>query len=78
MVEAYKILKSLMKNVKRLVIHLGTDEDQASQSLSLQAIQNLVNETLCSMTTDGELKSLLAVSSKKDQSAFVGTFQNLA
>jgi len=35
MVEAYKILKSLMKNVKRLVIHLGTDEEQASQALSL-------------------------------------------
>ena len=30
------------------------------------------------MTTDGELQSLLAISSKKDQSAFVGTFQNLA
>jgi len=30
MVEAYQILKSLMKNMKRLVIHLGTDEDQAS------------------------------------------------
>ena len=27
MVEVYKILKSLMKNIKRLVIHLGTDDE---------------------------------------------------
>jgi hypothetical protein len=29
------------------------------------------------MTTDGEMKSLLAISSKKDQSEFVASFHNL-
>lgn len=74
MVEAYKILKSLMKSIKRLVINLGTDEEQVSQGENIAFIQNLVNEALCSMTTDGELSSLLAVSSKKDHSEFIGSF----
>jgi len=38
MVEAYKILKSLMKNIKRLVIHLGVDDEQSSQTHALNAI----------------------------------------
>lgn len=32
MVDAYKILKSLMKSMRRLIVHLGTDEEQASQA----------------------------------------------
>ena len=65
MVEAYKILKSLMKNLKRLVMHLGIDEEHHRQN-KLQAITTLVNEALSSMMPEGDLSSLISTCSKKD------------
>jgi len=67
MVEAYKILKSLMKSMRRLIIHLGTDDDHSCQASSIQAIQSLLTETLSAMTTEGDLQSLIQVSTLKDQ-----------
>ncbi len=32
MVDAYKILKALLKSLRRLIVHLGTDEAQGSQA----------------------------------------------
>lgn len=78
MVEAYKILKSLMKSMRRLVIHLGTDEDHSSQASSIPSIQTLLTETLTAMTSEGDLQSLIQISTKKDQHEFVSAFRNMS
>ena len=75
MVEAYKILKSLMKNIKRLVMHLGTNQNKQA---SLPAIANLVTEALSAITSDGDLATLLSTYSKKDQTSFVASFSGLS
>jgi hypothetical protein len=67
MVEGYKILKSLMKNLRRLVLHLGTAGHNNNMMLQdLPAIATLVSDALQAMTADGDFKSLAAMCSRKD------------
>jgi hypothetical protein len=67
MVDAYKILKSLMKSIKRLIVHLSTDEEHIQQS-NVQAIQILVMDSLTALTDEGgDNSTLIHTVSKKDQ-----------
>jgi hypothetical protein len=43
MVDAYKVLKSLMKHLRRLIMHLGANEEHSKQTQSIAPIQGLLN-----------------------------------
>lgn len=78
MVDAYKILKSLMKNLRRLVLHLGVDDIHSQQQANLSAIGNLLTEALSHISPEGDLQSLVQACSRKDLELFTSRFTGLA
>jgi hypothetical protein len=73
MVDAFKILKSIMKNLKRLVIHLNLDEEHFRQN-SITAISELMISALDAITGgEVDIKALIATSSKR---IFLNSYQH--
>lgn len=70
MVDAYKILKSLMKNLRRLILYLNTENFQERQSEMIGAIDKVVKEAIEAVIGEGEMISVNE--SKQEKAKFVG------